>query len=342
MTLVELLVVVAIIATLIGLLLPAVQFARESARRTACLAKLKEIALSCLVHESTQAALPSGGWGGAWVGDPDRGFGDRQTGGWVFNILDFVGESALRAAGAGEASARAKAERVRARLVTPVPLFVCPSRRPAANWPFAVGTLHLTAVPETISVPAPVEAGAEGLTAVARGDYAACMGSGLPPAHYRSGGSVDRVSVGDSMRPSDWEASFGPAPDGVIFRRSCVRVSDVADGLSRTLLLGEKYLDPSLMMSGTSPDDDQSLYSGHDRDVVRTGCVPPQADRAGYDPARTYGGFPPPIAFGSSHPAGCGMAFCDGAVRTVAYDVDRAVFTASAGRNDGRPEALAE
>ena len=97
MTLVELLVVVAIIATLIGLLLPAVQAARESSRRSKCMANLRQIALACLMHETAQGSLPTGGWGGSWVGDPDRGFDDRQPGGWVFNILDYAEEPALRA-----------------------------------------------------------------------------------------------------------------------------------------------------------------------------------------------------------------------------------------------------
>jgi prepilin-type N-terminal cleavage/methylation domain-containing protein len=337
MTLIELLVVVAIIAMLIALLLPAVQAARESSRRSKCLANLRQISLACLMHETAQGALPTGGWGGAWVGDSDRGFDDRQPGGWVFNILDYAEEPALRAAGADKVDHEAKAAEVRKRLVTPVPLFVCSSRRPAAVWPFAVGKLHLTALPETVSITPPGEASAESLTGLARGDYAACMGSGVPPVHYRSGGSVDRVSVGDLMRDSDWEVSFGPPPDGVVFRRSRVRLAEITDGLSRTLLVGEKFLDPVAMVTGTSPDDDQSLYSGHDRDSVRAACVPPQPDRAGYDPATIYGGFPPPIAFGSSHPAGCGMASCDGAVRTVSYDVDPTVFRGSAGRSDGLP-----
>lgn len=58
-TLVELLVVIAIIGILVALLLPAVQAARESARRTQCANQLKQLALACLNYESTNKGLPS-------------------------------------------------------------------------------------------------------------------------------------------------------------------------------------------------------------------------------------------------------------------------------------------
>ena len=86
---------VTIIAMLVVLLLPAVQAAREAARRVTCTNHLKQLGLAILNHESAHAHLPTNGWGYQWVGDPDRGFAEQQPGGWIFNVLPFVEESGV-------------------------------------------------------------------------------------------------------------------------------------------------------------------------------------------------------------------------------------------------------
>jgi hypothetical protein len=74
-TVIEFVIVVVVLAVLLGLLLPALQNAQESARRMQCQNNLKLLALGCLNHEQATVYLPTGGWGVAWTGDADLGFG---------------------------------------------------------------------------------------------------------------------------------------------------------------------------------------------------------------------------------------------------------------------------
>ena len=94
-TLVELLVVITIIGILVGLLMPAIQAARESARQTQCSNNLKQLGIGASLHVDKTGYFPSGGWGNDWGGDPTRGFGKKQPGGWIYNLFPFIEQQAL-------------------------------------------------------------------------------------------------------------------------------------------------------------------------------------------------------------------------------------------------------
>ncbi|HMP06498.1 MAG TPA: DUF1559 domain-containing protein, partial [Lacipirellulaceae bacterium] len=129
-TLVELLVVIAIIGVLVALLLPAIQAAREAARRSHCANNVKQLATAFLTHEAAHRHYPTGGWGYRWFGEPDGGYGKRQPGGWGYNILEFIEQPALRRLGQGVTDINARQPLLRQVAETLPAVFNCPSKRP--------------------------------------------------------------------------------------------------------------------------------------------------------------------------------------------------------------------
>jgi len=124
-TLVELLIVIAIIAILIGLLLPAVQAVRESGRVVQCRNNLRQLGLSCIAHEHAQGFFPNVGIHYGYTGNPDQGFGTAQGGGWNYNILPYIERASLHQLGAGLTN---QAPSITERKRTAVPIFNCPNR----------------------------------------------------------------------------------------------------------------------------------------------------------------------------------------------------------------------
>lgn len=129
-TLIELLIVIAILSLLMQLLLPAIQASREAARRTACQNNLRQAGVAIQLHHTQQDKFPTNGWGYLWVGDPDRGYGKEQPGGWIFNILPFMEQGHVREIAAGfPAGSLEKKAAIARMLQTPVVGLHCPSRR---------------------------------------------------------------------------------------------------------------------------------------------------------------------------------------------------------------------
>jgi prepilin-type N-terminal cleavage/methylation domain-containing protein len=328
-TLVELLVVIAIIGVLVALLLPAVQAAREAARRAQCKSSLKQMGLAALNLEGTHKHFPTGGWGWRYAGDPDRGFGSRQPGGWYFCILAYTEQNALWQLGAdGNPNTITAAQRAgsKQRLQTAVPIFNCPSRRGADAYPFTNDADYFNA---------------DRPANVGRNDYAGNAGSLSSQVLY-AGPAPSGNTMPDAMASagdySDYAVPFErtgrvarPAGNGIVLALGETRLAEITDGTSQTFFAGEKYIPAGEYDTSGWVGNDQGWDQGFDHDVVRWTKFPPAAD-----------GSPPAISdadqvtiYGSAHPAGCQMVNCDGSVVTISYDADAKVFALLGSRDDG-------
>jgi hypothetical protein len=298
----EVLVVISIIGMLAALLLPAVLASRETARANSCKNNLRQLGLAMFGSESAHGALPSGGWGFQWYGDPDRGAGPRQPGGWTYNLLSYLERRDLALLGAGK-TASDKMQAAAQVNQTALSIFVCPSRRG-----LALSAFH----------PAYAPYNADLVGAVAKTDYAANGGDKL--VHSFAGPTT--LAEGDNPAFAWPDMS---AATGICHLRSAVQLAQIRDGTSHTYLIGEKYLSTG----GDDPGDDQSLFVGYDWDTVR--WANEQWTPLGDSSA------PATQRFGSAHPSVCQFILCDGSVREISFEIDRAVHRRLGNRQDAQP-----
>jgi prepilin-type N-terminal cleavage/methylation domain-containing protein/prepilin-type processing-associated H-X9-DG protein len=326
-TLVELLVVITIIGILIALLLPAVQAAREAARRMQCSNNLRNLALGMLQHEQANGKFPSGGWDYRWLPDANRGFGWRQPGSWVYSILPYIDQMQLFQLGLGlSGTALSNAQVQMAQ--TPLAVMNCPTRRPSRL--FDRSCTGYKTVPNgntTLTIPL-----------CARGDYAASYGDmQYAEGYVLNTGGVDSYAAADAWtanpKLSGWNADTKPTVwpqhiqsactptvlfTGIVYQKSEVTAAMIQDGLSCTYLCGEKYLNPDHYTDGLDLGDTETFYNGDDDDNQRTSWDPPKEDTPGWAPG-TYAGIG---LWGSAHDGGINMAFCDGSVHQISYLID--------------------
>ena len=332
-TLVELLVVITIIGILIALLLPAVQSAREAARRMQCSNNLKQLSLAALTHESAVGHFPTGGWSFRWIGDPDRGTDWRQPGGQLYNMLPYLEQASLHQLQSGLNSGTSPTRTAAAATMISTPLSVmnCPSRRRSMAFPtqdrYAFGTPWSPHF-------------ADAASKQARGDYAGNGGAThTDPGTHGSTWGPNNVAGPESVADAEQNgpanfALINAANNGIFCPGSQVTVAEVRDGTSNTYLVGERYLNPDHYFTGLDDADDQSFYIGNNIDICRWSRdrygveVPPMQDRPGFVACHR---------FGSSHSGGWNVAMCDGSVRSISYSIEMAIHHRLANRKDGQP-----
>jgi prepilin-type N-terminal cleavage/methylation domain-containing protein/prepilin-type processing-associated H-X9-DG protein len=317
-TLVELLVVITIIGILISLLLPAVQSAREAARKTQCGNNLHQIGIAVALHERQNGFLPTGGWGWGWGGEPDRGFGVNQPAGFFYNILPFMDQKNLHDMGAGLSTA-AKRTAISQATSTPLAMLNCPTRRQTIAYPYIHGSPYTNMDKPSV---------------IGRSDYA-CNGGDNPPGGISFGpgdlatGDSDKAKVLPTMTSQG--TSFNPdlclQGTGINYMLSQLKMGAILDGPSNTILAGEKYIDPDGYFSGSLGSDDQGWNIGYDYDIVKWGTTttPPAQDTPGNDLW---------TSFGSAHSSGAQMVFCDGHTLNISYSVDPKTFSFLCNRAD--------
>lgn len=318
-TLVELLVVITIIGILIALLLPAVQAAREAARRAQCINHLKQLALGFHNHQSAHGLLPSsGGPSWAWHMTYENGtpaVSPKQHGGWGFQVLPYIEATQVWLGG----NKTTDIDKSILAISTPNTLFFCPTRRApevvvSSDWYYFPNSGRSYGHAKT--------------------DYAASTSDGsckFDDGYTTSSeGGIGAVTATfkfltyDSSNPgsSTW-TSIAPT-----------KIDDIRDGTANTLLLAEKRMNLGFLKRMFT-DDNEGYTSGVDHDVLRSTSREPLADFADAN-SSLYGD----SRFGSSHPSGFNGALCDGSVRFIPYSIQLDVFKRLGCRNEGKPFEL--
>ena len=321
-TLIELLVVIAIIAILIALLLPAVQQAREAARRSQCKNNLKQLGLALHNYHDTHRVLPPGyvrrdntsttadeylmgfGWGAMIL--PML---DQQP---LYNTLNFSQFSLVAA------------------LRTPLPAWRCPSD------PFSDGecsyTLSTQNCNEDTSDP-----DCPGYTGTGGTSDGTCSCSFGTPSTSQPGYASMASYVG-SFGPSNLSGTF----NGAFAPNSSLKFRDFVDGTSTTFLVGERNIKtqghatwagpyPNITTtsttSGWTPSGSGSGGStGNDKLVLGTAAVVPNST-ASVDTNAPYG---------SSHEGGCHMLLGDGSVHFISENISSVTWQYLANRRDNQ------
>jgi prepilin-type N-terminal cleavage/methylation domain-containing protein/prepilin-type processing-associated H-X9-DG protein len=343
-TLVELLVVIAIIGILVALLLPAIQAAREAARRGGCANNLKNLGLAALNHHDVMKHFPVS-YGAAYGGEaPDGVF---QSGvGWILNTLPQLEETALydqfKSGGAFDYSyvTQALGKSIpnvgilstkngiscQALMATQLNVLKCPSdpsdnkvRTDQSEWPkVPVFVTNYKGVLDDTFL-------GQGFPGNGQG-----WGNNGPGITYISGPYTEPPPSYYTNGPNDCHNNLRCR--GIFFRQSFqrpVKIGSVTDGTSHTFMIGENL-----------PD-----YDNHSTAFYGNGdwcsCNIPLNNLLNVDPSTLNLNFwAEQQGFRSRHPGGAQFCMVDGSVRFVAENIDNQTYRVACSRNGNESLSL--
>jgi prepilin-type N-terminal cleavage/methylation domain-containing protein/prepilin-type processing-associated H-X9-DG protein len=336
-TLIELLVVIAIIAALIGLLLPAVQKVRETANRMSCTNNLKQLALAAHMFHDTHKVLPPGSnadktgntatniSNAIAVYGPPAPIGGYTT--WAIELLPYVEQNSIYAQYSrwrytgGQSGTLGSFTANWATTSSPcaqvIKTFLCPSDVPEVSKPVE---------DDGAVAPGPPSANWYGLTS------------------YRANGG--------SINPNSGIVAVGPKANGPFCLNSAVPFTRISDGLSNTILLGERNNFEPLWVPfiagdgsfqvGQAPfayDNGVWSYNGPQGYTNSPFNYVLPADAAITNTwSTTQGGIyylNRVYCYGSLHAGGANFAFCDGSVQFLATTINPVTFNNLGAMNDG-------
>jgi prepilin-type N-terminal cleavage/methylation domain-containing protein/prepilin-type processing-associated H-X9-DG protein len=328
-TFVELLTVIAIIGILLAILIPALQFVRETARKTECSNKQMTIAQALQAYNSSKEHFPRLAYGSF---DPVNGFVTQPTWSWSVVTLPYIeGQSLFDILNPGDGTTGNSAAFVfdpanlsnfQEALSTSLPIFRCASDSgPNSN------------IDRTFDVVGnPIE--------VATSNYVGSNSSGTFLDNTNGGSAVGYGCTYGTTSSTNNATVDGKGLFGSM--RKPAKISDVTDGQANSLAIGERaweygprnnrqysraailYVGRPFNAFGYQP----RLGAGDMGGTSGIGLNPRFGNGGSYDSADSYS---------SNHPGGANFAFVDGSVRFIGTDIDLATFSRLANIKDQLP-----
>ncbi len=311
-SLIELLVVIAVISLLVALLIPAVQQAREAARRTSCRNNLKQMGLAVHNYLDTHKVFPKGGYGGGLANPAQYNTANARACrmlSWGTALLPYLDQAPLyqqwnHSQWYLEPDNQPLAQ-------TLLPVYLCPSS-PLPS---------LRANGDNVA----------SLPQYARTDYSGNYGERSIRCHPATNCPNNYADIGDTSGQPRGTMMLQP---NAAFKSLSLRIQHIKDGTSQTILIGE------------APNAIHGLWAGHknvmDQSAPLNGrlsltsefasCVVPSSQAASVGRLGCDVGSQD---FHSFHAGGAFFLYCDGSVRFLAESIDLKVFAALLSRQGG-------